>query len=410
MHNYKIIKSLKNNLITYTFCILSICLYLGILSVTLSIILLTISSIIFFNKQNIKNKFNSPIILIALIFIIYLISSFYSTNKDIAYSDILQKLSLLIFPVIYIINNFKKINILIILKTFVFTSSAFASFLIIRTFYLYLINNSYYMFYENFSYYLHPTYLSMYFLFALSVVFYLLFKAKQNKNIKILLLISSITIITGILFCESKISYFILLILIVFSTIILWKKIQNKILRFGILIIFIALSLVVYNDRRINNMIKHISNYQKVINNKNTDSSTGMRIQILLSCKNIINNNLLFGVGNGDVKKTLIDEYQKQGLNNLVKHKYNTHNQFIETFIATGIIGFGLLLLVFIIPFIQAVKYKNYLVQYFLIIIFLNFMFESMLNRQAGVVFFAFFYILLIGDMNITKHSLQKNI
>ena len=61
-----------------------------------------------------------------------------------------------------------------------------------------------------------------------------------------------------------------------------------------------------------------------------------------------------------------------------------------------GIIGLFILLLMFIIPFIDAIKQKNIVLQTFLILMFLNFLFESMLNTQAGTIFFGFFYSILV--------------
>jgi len=78
------------------------------------------------------------------------------------------------------------------------------------------------------------------------------------------------------------------------------------------------------------------------------------------------------------------------------KQRLNVHNQFLETFVGQGILGDIILLLLLIYPFIQSLKKQNYLFALFLLLIGINFLFESMLNRQAGVLFFAFFYSYFI--------------
>jgi O-antigen ligase len=110
---------------------------------------------------------------------------------------------------------------------------------------------------------------------------------------------------------------------------------------------------------------------------------------------NIIKDNFWFGVGNGDIKDKLVENYKKYNIQEALKDKLNAHNQFIETFCAQGIIGFLILWALLIISFIQSLKYKNILLTLFIIIIVIHFSFESMLNSQLGVIFFSFFFSFL---------------
>jgi len=79
-------------------------------------------------------------------------------------------------------------------------------------------------------------------------------------------------------------------------------------------------------------------------------------------------------------------------------NKFNAHNQYFETFVATGIIGF----LIFMTWLFYPVFYKrNYNKKRFLILILvgilmINFLFESALNTISGVMFIAFFYSFLL--------------
>lgn len=104
---------------------------------------------------------------------------------------------------------------------------------------------------------------------------------------------------------------------------------------------------------------------------------------------------LIFGQGIGDSKDRLLEVHKERNIEDAVKKKYNCHNQFLETATQTGLVGLAILLLVFAIPFYQSIKKKQELLFLFLMICFINFMFESMLQRLAGVVFFAFWYSFL---------------
>jgi O-antigen ligase len=66
---------------------------------------------------------------------------------------------------------------------------------------------------------------------------------------------------------------------------------------------------------------------------------------------------------------------------------YNFHNQFLETMVGSGIPG--LVLLLAIIPGILFRKKRAFFLPFsFYIITFIFFMTESVLERQAGLVFF----------------------
>lgn len=84
------------------------------------------------------------------------------------------------------------------------------------------------------------------------------------------------------------------------------------------------------------------------------------------------------------------------GLNGAINYSLNSHNQYFDTVIATGIIGLLLLLSYFIIPIVLFIKNKdnNRLFFSFLFIIAINALFESIFETQNGIVFFIFLYML----------------
>lgn len=104
----------------------------------------------------------------------------------------------------------------------------------------------------------------------------------------------------------------------------------------------------------------------------------------------------LMGFGVGDAKKRLMEVHGEQGLDAVFNTKYyNAHNQFLETAMQTGLIGVIALFIVLAIPIYYSIRKKQELIFQFLIICFINFLFESMLQRLAGVLFFAFWYSYL---------------
>ena len=129
---------------------------------------------------------------------------------------------------------------------------------------------------------------------------------------------------------------------------------------------------------------------------KSTPESNRVRIYIWEVSWKIIKDNFWLGVGTGDIHDALNEQYRQAGMDAAVKENLNAHNQYIQAFLATGAIGLVILLSGMLIPFWQSIKRKNYIFVMFVFIIGFNFIFESILEVQAGVVFYAFFNSFLL--------------
>ena len=90
-------------------------------------------------------------------------------------------------------------------------------------------------------------------------------------------------------------------------------------------------------------------------------------------------------------KKVLQEQYKKDGYDYMYKKNYNSHNQYLQVLLDHGIFGF-LILAFFTFGMLYAsLKQKDFIYALFLAIMILNFMTESVLETQSGVIFFAFF-------------------
>lgn len=113
-------------------------------------------------------------------------------------------------------------------------------------------------------------------------------------------------------------------------------------------------------------------------------------------CFDVLEANRAFiqGVGTGDVKPLLQACYQEKKFWGHL-YNYNLHNEYLEEMIRHGVVGLSLLLLAFIYPLVVAIKQKNHLYVYFIFIFMFACLSESILNRQKGLIFYAFFNSLL---------------
>jgi O-antigen ligase len=137
---------------------------------------------------------------------------------------------------------------------------------------------------------------------------------------------------------------------------------------------------------------------------KEEPNSTNIRINIWSNAVQLISRNLFFGVGTGDIKEELVKVYTENHYEYGIRERISPHNQFLHTGVILGIIGVAILLLQLVVPAWLAFKYREWLYFFFLAVIFLNCLTESMLEREAGILFFtAFnscFYLRLRAKIN----------
>lgn len=117
----------------------------------------------------------------------------------------------------------------------------------------------------------------------------------------------------------------------------------------------------------------------------------------------IFKENMLIGIGTGDLEDAFIHEYKTQGI---LSEKYylRAHNQYITYAVSFGLIGFTWFLFFLFYPFFKLKLYKNFLYLAFFCIVLLSMVSEDTLETQVGVMFFAFFNTLLI--LNIKRDPL----
>jgi|AntAceMinimDraft_17_1070374.scaffolds.fasta_scaffold00218_8 O-antigen ligase len=357
----------------------------------------------------VKNRFFA--ILFISLYLIYLIGLCYTKNLYGTANckgglfDIQVKLSLLVLPLIlFTINdNFlKKEKINTILLLYILGCIVGSLICLGNATYNFCKTNSYdYFYYTYMSILHHPSYFAMFLDFAICIIlFWIIEKYNYLSIIKKIILGLIVTyFIVFIMLLSSKAG--IISLIAIFIIEILYLIIQKKeyftaalSFLYIFLLLFIAINTLPRSAIRLisaKNAIEHKEDIKK-----NSAESTADRIMIWKSSIEIIKDNFLFGVGTGSVKDILLKKYKEKQLSAPFNKRLNAHNQYLQTFIAVGITGFLILILNLIIPAIYAFKRKNILYLFFIGIISINFLVESMLEVQDGVIFYAFFNSFLL--------------
>jgi hypothetical protein len=349
--------------------------------------------------HNAKSAIKNPVfIILVTFFLLHLIGLLYSSNMHAGWFDIEVKLTMIIFPLVFFLSDFlteqKRKSVLL---TFV-TGTTIAMFVCVgAAFYEYYTNNVNNFFYMKLSIVHHPTYFAMYICFSLAVILKYLFydESEISKFLKSLFVILIILFSVFIYMLSSKAGIIIFFVTLMAMSLPALFKNNKRI--FASLILLFAVFQIWFSltqNMRFETVSKSVATAEQ---NVTTSESNGVRVLIYEAATYIIKSNYAIGVGTGDIKDELMMEYKVRNMTGAFENKLNAHSQFLETFIGQGIAGIFLLLLLFLMPFINSIKTKNWLLMTFVFVVALNFLTESMLNTQAGVVFFAFFYSFFVS-------------
>lgn len=200
-----------------------------------------------------------------------------------------------------------------------------------------------------------------------------------------------------LLLLSARISILILFVFLViflfdaFPTIHVIKKI-TLILVFSLGFFFVAYQ-VPQVKKKIDISIRTMDFDFKTILTKNqisnTRNSLEYRVLINYCSLNILKENI-FGVGLGDNRDKLLEEYHKINFRAGIKEEFNCHNQYMEEFTKQGVIGgsfFTFLIFYFLTKGLKTRGYFFYTVLYISLVCIV----ESYFYRQHGVMFAAFF-------------------
>lgn len=390
---------------------------------------------------NFRNKFsnlqNKLIFFIIISFyLLFVFGMIYTENIDSGLFDLTVKLPLFLFPFVVISSKeLYKNKMKTILGSFV-AGNIIASVICLIvalyhsvgfdgnhiffnaaildknfTFWKSIIYGGNYFFYSDLSaFHVHPAYFSMYIIFCIVILFSFFEDATKKQK----LLLSSIILVFSIMIflLSSRAGIIIGALVIITNILILILKKTKLIPRiFTIAFLFTLVFIAITVNPRFSTFPETIKSYKEYFSDhKNRDNLeyNDSRVLIWITSAEIIKENFFIGVGTGDVKNSLLEKYKQKKLNSILNQSLNAHNQFVQTFISIGILGFLALLAMFVIPFYLCIKHRKYIYLFFLIICFINFLFESMLETQAGVVFFAFFYTILFADLLSEKTKNQS--
>lgn len=350
-------------------------------------------------KKRLQELKSSKLTLLLLVFFLFnLVGLLWSENLTKGLLHIEIKSAFLLMPLlIFARPDLTKIAINRIKLFFIGSNVFVALFLLVRSFLIGFWNSGSWLIYGDFSPFFHPSYISMYFLLAMVFLF-------DKKNIPVIpnLIYYLLLILLGasVFFLASKLNILLLFLILLFFFVQYIKVRFSRVTNYVLASLFFlgTLSALMLNQSVYERFavgwetIKHPEGIQT-----DDTESNAARLLIWRSAFDLAVENP-FGVGTGDVNIELSKKYHQNGYSGIESKQLNAHNQFLQTSVAIGVLGMLVLLLIMVIPFIQSLVLRDFVFAGFLLISFSNGLVEGILEAQAGVIFFAFFYSLLLRN------------
>ncbi len=326
-------------------------------------------------------------------FLVKLLGFFPAEDDAMAWRSVFLKLPFLFFPLIFLSWSPEKQLRDQLLNVFFYACLIAVGvnffYAIVR---VYVFKDLVYLTYSKLSPSIDPAYLGMYLNFAFSIGV-LKLKQRSFKSVRIYSSLSLMAIFILLLLSRNAILFLGFNILFLSFMLLRSKKWTQF---FSLMLVLLFVSGLVSQNDRVRTRMKSALDFFNLDKEEYVTNSMGLRFLVWENSIEVINSNLGFGVGSGFEREELSEKFEEKGLDKPQREYYNTHNQFLQTALAHGIPGILLILVCFIAPFAMSSIPDYRIFLWFLTLCFVSFFTESMLERQAGVFFFAFFYPLFV--------------
>lgn len=368
-----------------------------------------VSSLWVYSKRlkDIQAKHYAGFLPLLVFFLLYAISFLYSEAPRESLLDLQKKVSLVLLPLALFISGISREKQYHLFFSYLYGILAVTGACVFYFIYRFFTDSYFHsevigypfdMIYSNFYFLGNVNYYAVYLNIATILILGIMVNArftmftKQSKRMMYTGLFISIALV---LLLSSRAGVLAILIVLLFSVYYLSQSRYIQI--FSLIILFLGVFYISKNHRFRNyiRIFKQMIYSSEYLEEDYLLQQSALRMVFWEGAVRVIQDHTWFGVGNGDVKSSMQDIYREMGVYDKLKTKDNPHNQFLRTFVATGIPGLTALLAFFVYGIVTGIRYRNYLLIALLILFAIHFFFKSMLFRIDGVVCFSFFYGLL---------------
>lgn len=356
-------------------------------------------------KKELKFRWNPTLGLMLTLYLSYVLMKLTKNEPPDAEPYLEYKVALILLPLFFLfrINNLSRANLIPLALITAVLGLALAG--LINAFMIYsdamdcsVFAGSYFSFIH------HPTYFSAYAFTAMIIVSSWSKNTSERKTRWVLRSLFFILCLVQFL-CASLAGLVVLVIYLSVEFLILIRSVFGKRVFYVALLltpflIVLSFKMLPGLKAQYNTSVTYLQEYLKdptqFISNKQTYVGGNETRLIMWTASYLELRDHPAGVGPGNLNRHLGERLESLGQPpQMVKKKLNPHNQYLQTGLETGIAGLIVLLSIVILVIYGAIRKSEWLLLAVILNLAFNMLFESMLQRQSGIVFFVFFISLL---------------
>ena len=361
-------------------------------------------------KKQIKFTLHPVLVGFVLFYLAYVVGSFFTNNPQLAGNYLEYKLSFILFPILFSFRPKFEIKQAYAVLGLVAGTTGVTILGVLKGISIYVKTEYLFGSFTASSICIdYPTYYAAAVLISLVGVFYF-YRLKVKEFTRSRVISYSVFAIVMIFLSYSMAAILFLILLIAFVTLKWMFLTFNKWLTLAVVLIsplmlfFFLNSVPAFKDE-INNSSVAFKDFIADPNEyvKGTEEYTsGDKVRLVMwtvSASEFSKHPM--GVGTGNVDEVLsgglleIGQYDMATKNVNNEIVYNPHNQFLQTGLKIGLIGLFILVFILFKSIQIGYKQKNWFLIVVVFSLIFNSIFESMLQRQSGIVLYTFFICLL---------------
>lgn len=387
-------------------------------SISLFVILLVIFTAVQVIRKQMKFVFSPVLLTFVLLYLAYAVGVFFTNHLQDALGYLEKKMVLVIFPLLFSFRFQRPINLRIITLGLVLGTIVLTILSVIHGIQVYQqtqdFNNSFGS--SQYSYIHHPTYFAAFITIALLMV-----REGTKKNWKYFnsWTLGAYFLLTcvNLLFCFSFASLLFFLILI---GVLFIKYFYQKLPKVWFFVVLAFLPLIpvgayygnihvqIEVDETLRDAKAYVQNPNSVFEKVRTTPS-GNQTRLLMwtvSTQEFLDHPMGSGTANFDDK--LGKRLRDKNLDDYADLKYNPHNQFLQVAVEIGVIGLLIFCAIFVCYFNMAKKYRFAPLFWLTLNLAFNCFFESMFQRQSGIVFYVLLFCLFTAYLQNRDKNVQS--
>lgn len=364
-----------------------------------------IHTLIHVKKEDFRNIFSKPVVVLISLYLLNLVSILYSADKQEGSNLAVRQLGILLFPVLFALShfNFAKYRMQLICM--------FGFSCVITVIYLYFdalrtilifklpVSSLFTADFMNHNFSLpvgiHATYLSMYIAFSIVAFLFILLKTPSVQQ-KWIYIVACFILLTGLIQLSSRAAFiaFLIVVNLAFPYLLFHgrKRVQLFVTTSFIsaAVLFLIYNVDSFKTRYVSELKTDLTEDVKLIEN------TEPRVARWEAILELVKQSPFIGYGSGSETRLLKEKYFNKGLYISYINEFNTHNQYLAVLLKTGIIGLLLFLFILCFGYANALQGKDLLFLGFMILITVVSFSENVLDLNKGIFFYGFFFSFLL--------------